>query len=147
MKVIQHVKQLLRQGKKPRELRELGFSKVAITRARRQLKEERASERAGTPKQGYDSTSRGQTQSPVAKDKVDLAQLEDEVDILKLWVYILQDTHCLQGFACPQCVDGHLCWKEWQDGDARDGAYVCDVCGYQPPTLPESRQLWQQDTE
>ncbi len=147
MKVIQHVKQLLRQGKKRRELRELGFSKVSITRARRQLREERASERAGTPKQGYDSTSRGQTQSPVAKDKVDLAQLEDEVDILKLWVYILQGTHCLQGFTCPQCFKGVLRWQEWQDGDARDGAYICDVCRYQAPNMPISRRLWQQDND
>jgi hypothetical protein len=43
MKVTEHVEHLLRQGHKPKELVALGFSKRVVTRARRRLKEERAS--------------------------------------------------------------------------------------------------------
>lgn len=54
MKVSKHVEQLLRQGRKPKELIELGFPKSVLTRVRRQLKEEKASsqkkETAVTPK-------------------------------------------------------------------------------------------------
>ena len=42
MKTIQQIEQLLRKGKKPKELLELGFSKRAITSARRQLKKEKS---------------------------------------------------------------------------------------------------------
>ena len=42
MKVTEHVELLLRQGRKPKELVELGFSKTAVTRAKRQLKKEKA---------------------------------------------------------------------------------------------------------
>ena len=44
MKVTEHVEQLLRQGKKPKELLELGFAKQVVTRVRRRLKEERAAQ-------------------------------------------------------------------------------------------------------
>ena len=42
MKVTKHVEKLLRQGQKPKELIELGFSKSVVTRVRRQLREEKA---------------------------------------------------------------------------------------------------------
>lgn len=41
MKTTEHVEQLLRQGRKPKELVELGFPKSIVTRVRRQLKEEK----------------------------------------------------------------------------------------------------------
>jgi len=41
MKVTEHVEHLLRQGKKPKELTELGFPKQVVTRVRRQLKKEK----------------------------------------------------------------------------------------------------------
>ena len=44
MKKTEHVEYLLRQGKKTRELLELGFSKQVITRARRKLRQEKTSE-------------------------------------------------------------------------------------------------------
>jgi hypothetical protein len=43
MKVTEHVTQLLKQGRKPKELLELGFSKHVITRVRKQLREEKTS--------------------------------------------------------------------------------------------------------
>jgi hypothetical protein len=42
VKVTEHVEQLLRQGHKPKELAQLGFSKLVVTRVRRQLKKEKA---------------------------------------------------------------------------------------------------------
>ena len=41
MKTTEHVEYLLRQGRKPKELVELGFPKQVVTRVRRQLREER----------------------------------------------------------------------------------------------------------
>ena len=42
MKVTEHVELLLRQGRKPKELVELGFPKQVVTRVRRRLKEKAA---------------------------------------------------------------------------------------------------------
>ncbi len=42
MKVTEHVEHLLRQGRKPKELIELGFPKSVVTRVRRQLREKKA---------------------------------------------------------------------------------------------------------
>ena len=44
MKVTKHVQHLLRQGKKPKELVELGFPKAIVTSVSRQLREEKASQ-------------------------------------------------------------------------------------------------------
>jgi predicted nuclease with TOPRIM domain len=49
MKVTQHIEQLLRQGRKPRELIDLGFAKSAVTRVYRRLKREKAAIEAKTP--------------------------------------------------------------------------------------------------
>ena len=38
MKVTQHVEHLLKQGRKPKELIELGFPRSVVTRVRRQLR-------------------------------------------------------------------------------------------------------------
>ena len=49
MKVSKHVEHLLRQGRKPKELIDLGFPKSAVTRVRRQLKEEKAAPQTKMP--------------------------------------------------------------------------------------------------
>jgi hypothetical protein len=51
MKVTKHIEQLLRQGRKPRELIELGFSKSIVTRIHRQLREEKVALEGKVPKQ------------------------------------------------------------------------------------------------
>jgi hypothetical protein len=51
MKVTKHVEQLLRQGRKPKELIELGFPKSTVTRVYRQLKEEKATLKAKAPEE------------------------------------------------------------------------------------------------
>jgi hypothetical protein len=64
MKVSEHVEQLLRQGRKPKELVELGFSKQVVSRVRRRLREEK---RASQPRTGK-SKGKGESrcQSTVA---------------------------------------------------------------------------------
>jgi len=58
MKVTEHVKQLLKQGRKPKELIELGFPKLVVTRVRRQLREEKAALQKKEPK----GTAQAETQ-------------------------------------------------------------------------------------
>lgn len=48
MKVTEHIEHLLRQGRKPKELVELGFPKQVITRVRRQLKVEKTASQMRT---------------------------------------------------------------------------------------------------
>ena len=50
MKVTEHVEHLLRQGRKPKQLIELGFPKSVITRVRRQLREEKTGSKPRTQK-------------------------------------------------------------------------------------------------
>ena len=49
MKVTNHVEKLLRQGRKPKELIELGFLKSVVTRVYRQLREEKATSQKKKP--------------------------------------------------------------------------------------------------
>jgi hypothetical protein len=49
MKVTEHVEQLLRQGRKSRELVELGFPKLVVTRVRRQLRKEKTAVQTKVP--------------------------------------------------------------------------------------------------
>jgi len=52
MKVTEHVEHLLRQGRKPKELIELGFPKSVVTKVRRRLKEEKAAPQSKTKEGG-----------------------------------------------------------------------------------------------
>lgn len=49
MKVIEQVKMLLEKGHKPKELLELGFTKTAITAAKRQIKREAEAQKIAAP--------------------------------------------------------------------------------------------------
>lgn len=50
MKATKHVEHLLRQGRKPKELVELGFSKSVVTKVRKQLSKEKAGLQTKMPK-------------------------------------------------------------------------------------------------
>jgi hypothetical protein len=91
MKVTEHVEHLLRQGRNPRELIELGFPKQVITKVRRQLREEKADQ--GTKVAAKDRTDdRSQPQPPPASPvemawiQQKLASLEDELHKLETQV-------------------------------------------------------------
>jgi hypothetical protein len=60
MKIIEHVKQLLKQGRKPKELIEFGFEKRTVTIAQRQLRKEK---KASPPKTQKGEIRESQSQS------------------------------------------------------------------------------------
>ena len=68
MKVTEQVEQLLRQGHKPKELLDLGFSKQAVTRVRRRLRAEKTAQGAGTSKGRETSTGAPQSSSASSED-------------------------------------------------------------------------------
>jgi hypothetical protein len=72
MKVTEHVEHLLRQGRKPVELVELGFPNSVVTRVRRRLREEKAAQRTLVPKGGHD----------VKDHRAVLAALRDELAVM-----------------------------------------------------------------
>lgn len=87
MKTIEHIEFLLRQGRKPKELVELGFPKHLVTRVRRRLKEEKAAKDAKTHDEGRPSRRHPQ---PAATPEMDmeavlkkLTSLEDNIACLE----------------------------------------------------------------
>ena len=87
MKVTEHVEHLLRQGRKPSELVDLGFPKQVITMVRRQLREERAAQRQKAPaaRDGEKSLPEPTAVAPKSIAPIDqrLASLESEIDNLR----------------------------------------------------------------
>ena len=61
MTITEHIKQLLRQGRKRRELIEFGFKKRDVTRAQRQLRKERAISRKKEPEEAPQAETQLQT--------------------------------------------------------------------------------------
>jgi predicted RNase H-like nuclease (RuvC/YqgF family) len=94
MKVSKHVEQLLRQGKKPKELVELGFPKSVVTRVHRQLREEKAALQPKTPKGRAEAKSRFQPSLTVpvemAPIQQKMASLESEIRELEARVEALE---------------------------------------------------------
>lgn len=64
MKVTQHVEHLLKQGRKPKELVELGFPKQIVTKVRRQLREEKIVSQPKTQKGRAEAKTRPQLAVP-----------------------------------------------------------------------------------
>ena len=67
MKTTEHIEYLLRQGKKPGELVQLGFPKQVITRVRRQLRQDKAVQQVKVPKGR--GGAKGSPQPPLASGK------------------------------------------------------------------------------
>ena len=61
MKVTKHVEKLLRKGRKPKELIELGFSKSVVTRVHRQLRREKATSQKRQPEGARQAETKLQT--------------------------------------------------------------------------------------
>ena len=117
MKVREHVENLLRKGRKPRERVELGFPKSVVTRVRGQLTEAKATPRAEMPQRVAQAERYLQT----------LAQLPEQVAAMqqKLWT--------LEGE--PQKIDGLL--KGLSEVEAPTAAaqqvatYTRQICPYE----------------
>jgi predicted RNase H-like nuclease (RuvC/YqgF family) len=95
MKTTKHIKQLLREGRKPAELVELGFPKAVVTRVRRQLREEKATQpKVQKGRAEVKSCSQPSVTSPaeMAPLQQKLASLESELRELAAKVEILEET-------------------------------------------------------
>ena len=66
MRVTEHIKILLENGHKPKELIELGFSKTTVTRVQRQLRKEKATSPTKAPAQPVEAehSARGPVSTP-----------------------------------------------------------------------------------
>jgi hypothetical protein len=94
MKTTEHVEYLLRQGKKPKELVELGFPKRVVTRVRRQLREERTVPRSRTRKAGTEVkplTKATSVQSGTGSLENEVQELDSRVQVLEAVVAELYD--------------------------------------------------------
>jgi len=86
MKVTEHIEQLLKQGRKPKELIELGFPKRVVTRVRRQLREKETVPQSRTQKGGVEPTPLVETtavQTGLKSLEGEVQQLESRVEILE----------------------------------------------------------------
>ena len=94
MKVTDHVEHLLREGRNPKELVELGFPKSVVTRVRRRLREEKAAPQTRIPQGSEEAKSYPQPSaaSPVemALMRQKLASLEGDLQKLESQVQALE---------------------------------------------------------
>jgi hypothetical protein len=88
MKVTEHVEHLLRQGRKPKELIELGFPKSVVTRVRRRLKEEKAAPQSKTKEGGTIET---QLESGAGSLESNVEEFQSRVEVLETIVAELCD--------------------------------------------------------
>lgn len=77
MKVTEHVEHLLRQGRKPKELIDLGFPKSVVSRVRRRLREEKAAKEAKMPRETNLAKRHRET---VAEPRDSMAAIEQKMD-------------------------------------------------------------------
>jgi len=93
MKPFEHIAYLLKQGKKPEELVELGFSKRIVTRVRRQLREEkRAARQKGKKSEGSIKIFPQSNETPIetAKTQPELRSLVGKIQQLESRVEALE---------------------------------------------------------
>ena len=94
MRVTEHVEHLLRQGRKPKELIELGFPKRVVTRVRRQLREEEAVPRSTTQKGKTEVTRPAEAtavQPGLGSLESKVHKLENRVEVLETMAAELYD--------------------------------------------------------
>ena len=123
MKMMKHVEQLLKQGRKPKELVELGFAKSVVTRVGRQLKEEKAAKGRGEVKShpqpsAVSSDEIAPIEQRLASLESEIRELDTRVDVLEAIGTDLEDIEArLSGtpalglrrrFTCPCGASGFL---------------------------------------
>jgi len=125
MRTTEHVEYLLKQGRRPKELKELGFSKSAITRARRKLEKEALVTETRTVNIPTKNGSQGRVEVPdettALRRRLDSA--ESQLEQISHLVKILPKLTCLmasfQEFgigereACPHEEDGVCTLLTW----------------------------------
>ena len=129
MKVTEHIEHLLRQGRKPSELVELGFPRSVVTRVRRQLREQKAALHPKVPKGKADAKTRSQASvgSPaeMAPIQQKLASLESALQKVANLAETAADVAALVTAAhelgahrrenCPYEEDGLCVVQTWTD--------------------------------
>ena len=131
MRVTRHVAQLLKQGRKPRELVQLGFPKSVVTRVHRQLREEKAA----SPKKEPEGVPQTETQLPTPPEspetiatiwqKVqsmanDLQRLDSLIQALSKVSIIIAAAQKLGTYRredCPHYKDGLCRFWTWNSQD------------------------------
>lgn len=127
MKVTEHIEHLLRQGRKPRELVELGFPKSVVTRVRRRLRGEKAATRAKIPKgatgakklpQPAPESTAGEASTPrkPAYHESDLQKVDNLLEVLPevaALVAAAREFGCDRREKCPYLEDGHCVLRTW----------------------------------
>lgn len=103
MKVTEHVEHLLRQGRKPTEVVELGFPKSVVTRVRRQLREEKTTLQPKVPKGRAEAKSHPQ---PLAASSAEMALMQQKLASLESWVEVLEATGTAG--ACLKDIEARL---------------------------------------
>jgi len=131
MKVTEHVEHLLRQGKKPKELVELGFPKRVVTRVHRQLRKEKTAVQTKVPEVAPQTKTQLQTppESPetiatiwqkVQSMANDLQRIDSLIQALSE-VTILMAAACESGIyryqTCKYHESGHCSLHTWNSQD------------------------------
>lgn len=131
MKASEHVEYLLKQGKKPKELIELGFPKSVVTRVRRQLRQEKAALEGKVPEATAQAESHLQTpaESPekmtVFQRKLqsmanDLQKVDGRVKALSEVAVLMaaaRDFGTYRRETCPYRKDGVCTVEIWSSQD------------------------------
>jgi len=131
MKETEHVKYLLNQGKKSKELEELGFSKSVITRARRQLRKGKAATKKKAPEQALRAETQVETppESPATIATIwqkvqsmanDLRRIDSRIQDLSEVMLLMAAARQLGTYRreiCPYQKDGLCTLETWISED------------------------------
>lgn len=92
MKVTDHVEHLLREGRNPKELIELGFPKSVVTKVRRRLRQEKAARSRTQKVTAVGSGSQSAVTQLVEATPVEsrLGSLETKVEQIESWMEVLE---------------------------------------------------------
>ena len=128
MKESEHIKKLLRQGKKRKELIELGFSKIIVKREYRKLKEEKANPEKKVP----GKVPKDQLIATPSTDKIeaictkqesmanDLQRIDGLIQALSEVTTVIAAARELGTYRLETCQhqEGGLCsWQAWDSQD------------------------------
>lgn len=114
MKVSQHVEKLLRQGRNPKELVEMGFPKSVVTRVRRQLRKKKAVSKRIVPERTAEAESH--LQCPAELPENIAVILSQRLEKVEKALYQLMATYAFNEVAkekeqgarkappCPECL-------------------------------------------
>jgi len=125
MKVTEHVEYLLREGRNPAELVELGFPKSVVTRVRKQLRDEKRELHPKIPKGKADTKTRPQ---PSVASPLEMAPIQQKLASVESQVRELENR--VEGLEAisTDLEDIEVRLNSTPDVGLR-GRFKCDNCG------------------